>query len=109
MNKPLTYQVIKSLEKSPERSQRALSKSCGVSLGSIHYCLKALIEKGYVKAENFKNAQNKTAYSYILTPAGMCHKKELAIAFLKHKQAEYVALEKEIKALSKDLDQWPIE
>ena len=56
-----------------------------------------------MKAENFKNAQNKLAYAYFLTPAGLCHKKELAIAFLKYKQAEYASLQKEIKALKEDL------
>ena len=60
--------MIKALEKAPEQSQRALSERCGVSLGSIHYCLNALVEKGYVKAQNFKNAKNKLAYAYILTP-----------------------------------------
>ena len=87
----------------PEQSQRVLSQRCGVSLGSINYCLNALIEKGYVKARNFKNAQNKMAYAYILTPAGLNLKTELTLAFLKRKQAEYEALQKEIKALEEDL------
>ena len=91
------------LEKAPEQSQRGLSERCGVSLGSIHYCLKALIEKGYVKAQNFKNAQNKLAYAYILTPAGINLKKELTISFLLRKQEEYEALQKEIAALEEDL------
>ena len=94
---------MKALEKAPEQSQRALSERCGVSLGSIHYCLNALIEKGYVKAQNFKNAQNKLAYAYILTPAGINLKKELTVAFLRRKQAEYEALQQEIKALEEDL------
>ena len=105
VNKSLSFLVIKALEKAPEQSQRALSEQCGVSLGYIHYCLNALIEKGYVKAQNFKNAQNKLAYAYILTPLGLKLKKELTVAFLKHKQAEYVALQKEIRALKKDLAQ----
>ena len=74
-----------------------------MSLGSIHYCLNALIEKGYVKARNFKNAQNKLAYAYILTPAGLNLKTELTLAFLKRKQAEYESLQQEIKALEEDL------
>ena len=94
---------MKALEKAPEQSQRALSERCGVSLGSIHYCLNALIDKGYVKAQNFKNAQNKLAYAYILTPAGINLKKELTIAFLRRKQEEYEALQEEIKALEEDL------
>ena len=103
MNTELSIKLIKELERAPEQSQRALSQNCGVSLGSIHYCLNALIEKGYVKARNFKNAQNKLAYAYILTPAGLNLKTELTLAFLKRKQAEYEALQQEIKALEEDL------
>jgi EPS-associated MarR family transcriptional regulator len=103
MNQDLSIKIIRELEKAPEQSQRELSKRCGVSLGSIHYCINALMEKGYVKARNFKNAQNKLAYAYILTPSGINLKKELTLAFLKHKQAEYKALQKEIKALEDDL------
>jgi len=106
MNQELSIKIIKELEKAPEQSQRALSKRCGVSLGSIHYCINALVEKGYVKARNFKNTQNKLAYAYILTPSGINLKKELTLAFLKRKQAEYEALQKEIKALEDDLARW---
>ena len=105
VNNSLSLQLIKALEKAPEQSQRALSERCGVSLGSVHYCLNALIEKGYVKAQNFKNAQNKLAYAYILTPSGLNLKKELTVAFLRRKQAEYEALQQEIKALEEDLAQ----
>ena len=103
MNYELSIKIIRELEKAPEQSQRALSKQCGVSVGSIHYCIKALVEKGYVKARNFKNAQKKLAYAYILTPSGINLKKELTLAFLKRKQAEYEALRKEINALEEDL------
>ena len=103
MNETLSLQVMKALEKAPQQSQRALSARCGVSLGSIHYCLNALVEKGYVKARNFKNAQSKLAYAYMLTPSGIALKKELTLAFLKRKQAEYEALQQEIKALQEDL------
>ena len=103
MNQELSIKIFRELEKAPEQSQRALSKRCGVSLGSIHYCINALVDKGYVKAKNFKNAQNKLAYAYILTPSGINLKKELTITFLKRKHAEYEALQKEIKALEDDL------
>jgi MarR family transcriptional regulator, temperature-dependent positive regulator of motility len=103
MNKELSIKLIRELEKTSRQSQRALAKQCGVSLGSIHYCLSALLEKGYVKAKNFKNAQNKLAYAYILTPSGIKLKKELSLAFLKRKQAEYEAVQNEIKALEDDL------
>ena len=103
MNQELSIKIIRELEKAPEQSQRVLSKRCGVSLGSIHCCINALMEKGYVKTRNFKNAQNKLAYAYILTPSGVNLKKELTLAFLQRKQAEYEALQKEIKALQEDL------
>jgi EPS-associated MarR family transcriptional regulator len=103
MNQELSIKIIRELEKAPEQSQRALSKRCGVSLGSIHYCINALVEKGYVKARNFKNAQNKLAYAYILTPSGINLKKDLTLAFLKRKQAEYDALQREIRELEQDL------
>lgn len=103
MNDELSVKLFRELEKTPEQSQRALSQSCGVSLGSIHYCLTALIKKGYVKAKNFRNAQNKVAYAYILTPSGLSLKKELTLAFLKRKRAEYESLQKEIETLQEDL------
>ena len=103
MNEFLSFEVMKALEKTPAQSQRALSERCGVSLGSIHYCLNALIEKGYVKVQNFKNAQNKLAYAYILTPAGISLKRRLTVSFLKRKKAEYEALQKEVTALQEDL------
>ena len=103
MNLDLSIKIIKEIQKEPNQSQRTLSKSCGVSLGSVHYCIKALVEKGYIKSKNFRNAHNKLAYTYILTPSGMNHKKELAISFLKRNQAEFEALQKEIKSLEEDL------
>ena len=106
MNIELSIKIIKEIQKKPGSSQRTLSKRCGVSLGSIHYCINALVEKGYVKARNFKNAQNKLTYAYILTPSGINLKKELTLAFLKRKQAEYEALQKEIKELEEDLARW---
>ena len=103
MNNELSIKIIRELRKSPKQSQRALSKLCGVSLGSINYCMNALLKKGYLKARNFKNAENKLAYAYILTPSGIKLKKELTVAFLNRKKDEYVALKEEIKALEKDL------
>ncbi len=105
MNEELSIKLIRELEQTPDQSQRALSERCCVSLGSIHYCLNALIEKGYVKAQNFKNAKNKLAYAYVLTPAGLKHKKELTFAFLRRKQVEYEAIRKEIRLLEWELDQ----
>ena len=49
MNKELSIKVIRDPEKIPKQSQRALSKRCGVALGSFHYCLSELLKKGYLK------------------------------------------------------------
>ena len=105
MNLDLSIKIIKEIQKKPGQSQRRLSKICGVSLGSVHYCIKELAEKGYVKSKNFRNAQNKLAYTYILTPSGINLKKELTISFLKQKQLEYKVLKDEIKKLEEDLAQ----
>ena len=103
MHDELSIKLIKALESQPKQSQRTLSEICGVSLGSIHYCLNALIEKGYIKARNFKNSKNKLAYAYVVTPSGFLLKKELTVAFLRRKTAEYKNLQKEIKLLEDEL------
>lgn len=104
MNSKLSIQLMKELEINPDQNQRALAIRCNVSLGSVHYCLMALINKGYVKAQNYKNSQNKLAYSYILTPTGLSIKKKLIFEFLKRKLSEYEKLQKEINILKKDLN-----
>ena len=77
MNTESSIKLIRELEKSPERSQSALSGRYWVSLGTVYYWINALMEEGYVKAKNFKNAQIKMAYAYILTPAGLNLKTEI--------------------------------
>ena len=97
MNIDLSIKIIKEIQKNPSQSQRKLSKNCGVSLGSAHYCLKALAEKGYVKARNFKNSQNKVSSAYIWTPFAIRVQKDLTLSFLKRKQVEYEVLQREIQ------------
>ena len=105
MNSFLEINLIRELEKKPQLSQRQLSKRCHVSLGSIHYCLSALIEKGFIKAINFKNSKNKLAYSYILTPAGIVHKQKITVEFLKRKQIEFELIKTQIDELEGELKQ----
>jgi len=93
------YKILKRFESNPEISQRELAIELGVSLGRANYCIQALIEKGLVKAKNFKNSQNKKAYMYYLTPKGIEAKASITLAFLKHKIAEYQALKTEIEHL----------
>jgi len=42
-----------------------------VSLAKVNYLLKAMIEKGLLKTENFLTSNHKAAYIYHLTPAGI--------------------------------------
>lgn len=105
MNSFLEIKLIRELEKQPKLSQRQLSIRCNVSLGSIHYCLSALIEKGFIKAKNFKNSKNKLAYSYILTPSGLVHKQKITIDFLKRKQIEFELIKEEISKLKGEVNQ----
>jgi len=101
MQYELEIKLMNALEAESRQSQRRLSEACGVSLGTIHYCLNALIEKGFVKAQNLKNSGNKLAYAYILTPSGINRKRKITIAFLKRKKQEFNALKREI-ALTED-------
>lgn len=61
--------------------------------------MKGLIEKGWVKAKNFRNSENKLAYAYLLTPHGMEEKARVTLSFLKYRVQQYEDLEKEIKQL----------
>jgi len=82
-------------------SQRDLARALSISLGKANYCLQALIEKGLVKANNFRRSNNKVAYAYLLTPRGIEEKAKVTAQFLMRKIAEYEALEKEIQQLRK--------
>ena len=99
-NKQSKYQLLKSLEQDANLTQRQLSKELGISLGNVNYCLQSLIQKGFVKINNFKNSKHKIQYSYLLTPTGMEEKTKLTIEFLKTKTIEYEALKKEVEKLT---------
>ncbi|MDH5719751.1 MAG: MarR family EPS-associated transcriptional regulator [Spirochaetia bacterium] len=97
MNSHLKESQLKALqllESNPQLSQRDLSKNLGVSLGKVNYIIKALLEKGYIKASNFKNSKNKWAYMYILTPHGIETKANVARQFLSRKMKEYEELKR---------------
>ena len=96
------YKILKKLALNPEISQRDLARELGVSLGRANFCLKALIEKGLLKATNFRNSNNKLAYMYLLTPRGLEEKSHITAQFLKVKMQEYADLESEIELLRHD-------
>lgn len=103
MSEEIHLRVLRILESNPEITQRELAAQLGISLGKVNYCLKALIDKGWIKANNFKNNNNKAAYTYLLTPRGIDEKARITLAFLKRKMAEYEILQQEIAQLHKEL------
>lgn len=95
----IQFEVLRRLHQSPDLSQRILSKELGISLGSINFCFQALVEKGWIKMQNFSQSQHKLRYVYLLTPAGIAEKSKLTAEFLKRKTEECVALKAQIEAL----------
>jgi EPS-associated MarR family transcriptional regulator len=91
------------VEANPTITQRALAAALGVSLGRINYGLRALIDKGLIKVNNFKRSETKLAYAYLLTPRGLTEKSSLTKAFLARKMQEFDALKKEIEALQLEM------
>jgi MarR family transcriptional regulator, temperature-dependent positive regulator of motility len=97
------YKLMRILEANPEMSQRDIARELGISLGKVNYCLRALVQKGWIKASNFTNSQNKAAYMYLLTPRGIEEKASLTVRFLQAKTAEYEALRKEIRRIRREV------
>ena len=97
--------ALRLLEQNPEMTQRELAEALGVSVGAANYCLKALVEKGWVKLENFQKNPNKLGYLYLLTPIGIAAKTRLTASFLLRKMAEYEALRAEIEQLQAEVNE----
>lgn len=96
--------VLRLLEESPQLTQREMARELGVSLGKANYCLRALLGKGFLKVQNFRNSSNKRSYAYLLTPQGVAAKAELARFFLARKREEYDALRFEIERLQRETE-----
>ncbi len=99
------YKLLRLLEANPKLSQREAARILGVSLGKVNYCLRALMQKGWVKASNFRNSNNKSAYMYLLTPRGLENKTKLALRFLQAKVREYESLRAEIAQMRRECGQ----
>jgi EPS-associated MarR family transcriptional regulator len=97
------FRVLRILQDTPDISQRELAEKLGVSVSGLNYCLKALIDKGWVKIQNFSKNNNKFGYSYLLTPTGIAEKASLTSRFLRRKMQEYEALKQEIKHIKKEV------
>ena len=92
------FEVLRSINKNPDASQREMAGKLGFSLGKLNYCLKELQNKGFVKIQNFQNKPNKISYlRYVITPKGIAERTKLTIDFMKRKIAEYDELKKRIR------------
>ena len=103
MDESTHYRILKNIQDNPRITQRELARKTGFSLGKVNYCLRALMDKGLVKAGNFKNTRNRAAYVYKLTPRGIEEKLRVTSQFLKLKLKEYDALKAEIEQLRADI------
>ena len=97
MKKEEHFEVLRKIQKKPELSQRKMAEDLGFSLGKLNYCLNALVDKGLVKIENFKNKKNKVQYfRYVITQKGISERTKLTLDFMKRKMKEYDQLKKEL-------------
>jgi EPS-associated MarR family transcriptional regulator len=103
-NDDTLFWTLKVLQDNPGVTQRTLAKEVGINVSTINFCLKALVEKGWIKMSNFSKNPNKLGYAYLLTPAGVAEKAALTKRFLQRKMAEYEKLRGEIEALQLEAD-----
>jgi MarR family transcriptional regulator, temperature-dependent positive regulator of motility len=95
--------LLREIAADPATSQRSLARRLGVSLGRVNFCLRALADKGLVKADNFRRSDNKRAYAYVLTPQGVDEKLRLTMSFLQRKMVEYDQLQVELEKLRREV------
>lgn len=99
----IRLRILRELERDPKISQRDLAGLLGVSIGKTNFCLRALVDKGFVKVENFRKSGNKLAYAYQLTPRGIADKAKMTRRYLRIKLREYEALQSEIEELRQEV------
>ncbi len=93
------FRVMSILQENPDLTQRELAAKLGISLGGLNYCLRSLMEKGWIKTKSFAKSKNKFRYIYTLTARGVAEKTAITHRFLQRKMEEYEALRIEIAAL----------
>ena len=101
----LRYHLLKILEQEPELNQRQMAKKMGISLGKVNYCITELAKRGFIKVSRFKSEKNKKKYSYLLTFKGLEEKAKLTINFLKRKTVEYEEIKRQIRELTREVEQ----
>lgn len=101
----LDYALLNQLTQKGDSNQRDLAKRLGVSVGKINYCMRAVIDRGWVKVNNFRRSDNKLGYVYLLTPSGVHAKMRMARTFLARKEEEFEILQREIAALRSEVSE----
>jgi EPS-associated MarR family transcriptional regulator len=96
-NEELTLTILRSVDEID--NQKSFAKKLGCSVGKTNYILKALMQKGLIKAENFISSQNKKKYRYLLTEEGIKEKVKLTKKFIERKKAEYEELQRELEGM----------
>ena len=94
-------EILRQIEENPNLTQRQIADHLGFSLGKINYLIKALLEKGVVKVDNFKRSDNKLGYLYLLTPEGVERKRKLTLLFIQRKSEEFDKLKAELSRTEK--------
>ena len=97
------FKVMRLLYENPSISTREIAQKVGISNGAAHYCVTALVDKGFVKLKNFTQSKTKGNYIYELTPRGFRAKAALTVSFLERKKHEYEDLKHEIERLESEL------
>lgn len=100
----IRYKLMRLLQANPEMSQREVARELGVSVGKVNYCVRALVRRGWVKINNFRNSDNKLAYKYLVTPRGLEAKTLITMRFLQAKMDEYENLRAEIEQIRRDAE-----
>jgi MarR family transcriptional regulator, temperature-dependent positive regulator of motility len=100
----IDYQLLRQIADHENSNQRDLAQRLGISVGKVNYCLRAVIDRGWVKVNNFRRADNKWAYAYLLTPSGARAKVRLTRAFLERKEQEFEQLQRQIQSLRAEID-----
>ena len=95
INEYSKLQVLRHINE--DTTQPKIAKKVGYSLGKVNFIIKALVEKGLVKMENFSNSKDKSKYKYLLTDEGIKEKIELTKKFIQRKKQEYEELQRELE------------
>ena len=74
-----------------------------MSVGKVNYCMRTLVEEGWVEVRAVKNKHRKRAYTYLFTRKGVEEKSEVTKRFLESKMAEFEELKVEIDRLMEEI------